>query len=126
MISDRLMQAVQAEIDDLEEQKNEIDKQIATLIALYQVPQAAPKPKPNKRQTARERTRKAAQEFRETREATMLRIVRQHGEKGVTIREIANEMGLKDATGLYRVAKRLVSQGHLLKTGQYLTPRVAD
>ena len=36
MISDRLMQAVQAEIDDLEAQKSEIDKQIAQLIALYQ------------------------------------------------------------------------------------------
>ena len=118
MISDRLMQAVQAEIDDLEEQKSEIDKQIAQLIALYQKPKnAAPKPKLNKKQIARAKSR-------ETRDEAMLRIVRQHGEKGVTIREIANELGLKDATGLYRVAKRLVSQGHLLKTGQYLTPRI--
>ena len=43
-----------------------------------------------------------------------------------SLREIANELSLKDATGLYRVAKRLVSQGHLLKTGVYLTPRVGD
>ena len=120
MISDRLMQAVQAEIDDLEAQKSEIDKQIAQLIALYQKPKnAEPKPKPNKRQAARSLKR-------ETRDEAMLRVVLKHGQKGVTIREIANELGLKDATGLYRVAKRLVSQGHLLKTGQYLTPRVGD
>ena len=117
MISDRLMQAVQAEIDDLEEQKSEIDKQIAKLIALYQEPKAAPKPKPTKQQVARAKDR-------ETRDEAMLRVVLKHGQKGVTIREIANELSLKDATGLYRVAKRLVSQGHLLKTGQYLTPRI--
>ena len=125
MISERLNAAIVAEISDLETEKEQIEQRIAGLRAL--LPEATPAaPRTTQRRRAASQTKQqvARAKDRETRDEAMLRVVRKHGQKGVTIREIANELGLKDATGLYRVAKRLVSQGHLLKTGVYLTPRI--
>lgn len=68
-------------------------------------------PKPSKQQVAHAKDR-------ETRDRAILRYV--EAKPGITVREISEQMGLKDATSLYRVVKRLTGTDQLVKQGQKL------
>jgi DNA primase len=41
---------------------------------------------------------------------------------GITVREAAIELGLKDATSLYRVVRKLEDSGRVVKSGRSLNP----